>query len=115
MPSSDNFLVENKSQENKSQKPSEDKSHENKSQKPSEDKPPKTNTTSEETSDNISDISSEFDVPECDNTPVEIKKCKPTIIPITMELSPVVNVLVNKPKICLKNKAVCKPCFFLKE
>jgi hypothetical protein len=108
MPSSNNFLIENKSQENKPPTPPTLPT-------PDEDKPPKTNTTSEETSDNISDISSECDMPVCDNTPVEIKKCKPTIIPITMELSPVVNVLVNKPKICLKNKAVCKPCFFLKE
>lgn len=111
MPSSNNFLVENKSQENKDQTPPKPPTPPT----PSEDKPPKPPTPSEETSDNISDTSSECDVPECDNTPVEIKKCKPTIIPITMELSPVVSVLVNKPKICLKNKAVCKPCFFLKE
>lgn len=47
--------------------------------------------------------------------PVEIPKCKPTAIPITLELAPIVNLLVDKPKVCLKNKAVCKPCFFLNQ
>ena len=112
MPPPDNFLVENNPQENKDQTPP---GAPPPPDLPPPEEPPKTDTTSEETSDNISDTSSECDAPECDNTPVEIKKCKPTIIPITMELSPVVSVLVNKPKICLKNKAVCKPCFFLKK
>lgn len=52
---------------------------------------------------------------ECDNTPIEIQDCKPTCVPITLELSPVISLLVNQPKVCVKNMAVCKPKFFLKQ
>jgi hypothetical protein len=52
---------------------------------------------------------------ECDDTPIEIPDCKPTCLPITLELSPVISLLVNQPKVCVKNMAVCKPKFFLKQ
>lgn len=46
-------------------------------------------------------------------TPIEEPECQPTFVPITLEIAPIVDVLVNKPKVCLVNKAKCKPCFFL--
>jgi hypothetical protein len=52
---------------------------------------------------------------ECDDTPITKPDCEPTCIPITLEISPVISVLVNKPKVCLKNKAVCTPKFFLNQ
>ncbi len=58
---------------------------------------------------------SDKDSCECDDTPVEIPDCKPTCVPITLELSPVISLLVNKPKVCVKNMAVCKPKFFLNQ
>jgi hypothetical protein len=45
--------------------------------------------------------------------PIEEPECQPTFVPITLEIAPIVDVLVNKPKVCLINKAKCKPCFFL--
>lgn len=45
--------------------------------------------------------------------PVEQEKCEPTFVPINLEVCPIIKVMVNKPKICLQNKAECKPCFFL--
>lgn len=67
-------------------------------------------TTKDDTTDDECKISNYSCGP-----PVEIPKCKPTAIPITLELAPIVSLLVNKPKICVKNKAVCKPCFFLNQ
>lgn len=58
---------------------------------------------------------SDKDSCECDDTPIEIPDCKPTCVPITLELSPVISLLVNKPKVCVKNMAVCKPKFFLNQ
>lgn len=58
---------------------------------------------------------SDKDSCECDDTPIEIQDCKPTCVPITLELSPVISLLVNKPKVCVKNMAVCKPKFFLNQ
>lgn len=58
---------------------------------------------------------SDKDSCECDDTPVEIPDCKPTCVPITLELSPVISLLVNKPKVCVKNMAICKPKFFLNQ
>ena len=45
--------------------------------------------------------------------PVEQENCEPTFVPINLEICPVVKIMVNKPKLCLQNKAECKPCFFL--
>jgi hypothetical protein len=58
---------------------------------------------------------SDKDSCECDDTPIKKPDCKPTCIPITLEISPVISVLVNKPKVCVKNKAVCTPKFFLNQ
>lgn len=38
-----------------------------------------------------------------------IKKCIPSIIPITLELLPKINLCVDKPEIHLLNNAICKP------
>lgn len=61
--------------------------------------------------------SSDTDKESCewDDTPIKIPDCKPTCVPITLELSPVISLLVNKPKVCIKNMAVCKPKFFLNQ
>lgn len=45
--------------------------------------------------------------------PVEQEKCEPTFVPINLEVCPIIKVMVNKPKICLQNKAESTPCFFL--
>jgi len=58
---------------------------------------------------------SDTDSCECNATPIKKPDCKPTCIPITLEISPVISVLVNKPKVCVKNKAVCTPKFFLNQ
>lgn len=63
----------------------------------------------------LSDNDNDKDSCECDDTPIKIEDCKPTCVPITLELSPVVSLLVNKPQVCIKNKAICKPKFFLNQ
>lgn len=50
--------------------------------------------------------------PDCPPPPHK-RKNKPIFVPITAEISPIVNVLVNRPKFCLQNKADTKPCYFL--
>ena len=80
----------------------------NKSNPPNEPNPTESNTESETKSDD-----SDTESCKCDDTHVEVPDCKPTCVPITLELAPVVSLLVNKPKVCVKNKAVCKPKFFL--
>jgi hypothetical protein len=47
------------------------------------------------------------DEKECDPVP-----CVPTEVPITLEINPIIKLCVDKPKVFLKNNAVCicKPC-----
>ena len=52
--------------------------------------------------------------PECPPQPPK-EEGTPIFVPITTEIVPVVSVLVNKPKICLQNKADTKPCYFEKK
>ena len=68
----------------------------------------------DKTSDKDDDKTSECEKFSC-GEPVDPPKCKPIPVPITLELAPIVSLLVNKPKVCVKNKAVCKPCFFLNQ
>lgn len=83
--------------------------------------PPKDDTSSEETSEDKTDKDTESEdsetegecpkYPECPpNQPKE--KGSPLFIPITTEISPIIKVLVNKPKYCVQNKADTEPCFF---
>ena len=41
--------------------------------------------------------------------PCPIQPCKPEVIPMTLEISPLITLVVNKPEVCLVNNAVCKP------
>ncbi len=66
-------------------------------------------------SESDKDSKSDKDSCECDDTPIKIPDCEPTCVPITLELSPVISLLVNKPKVCVKNMAICKPKFFLNQ
>jgi hypothetical protein len=80
--------------------------------------PPNTSNTSSNNSDKNSENDNQSDCDTCPEYPscpnnVEPEKCEPTFVPINLELCPVVKVMVNKPKICLQNKAECTPCFFL--
>lgn len=36
-------------------------------------------------------------------------KCEKTFIPMTLEIEPKINIIVNEPDICIKNKAICSP------
>ena len=38
-----------------------------------------------------------------------VKKCIPSIIPITLELLPKIKMCISKPEIHLVNNAICKP------
>ena len=42
----------------------------------------------------------------------EPKPCEPTLVPMTLEIEPVITLCVKKPSVTLKNNAVCicTPC-----
>jgi len=69
--------------------------------------------------DTNSDTSSQNDSECCNDYPCppqpEPEKCEPYYVPMTMQLCPVVKLFVNKPKVCLVNKAECIPCFLEKK
>lgn len=53
-----------------------------------------------------------LEYPPCPPQPPK-EKCEPVFVPINVEVCPIVRVKVNKPKICLQNRADCDPCYFL--
>jgi hypothetical protein len=63
--------------------------------------------TQSDTSTAVSDCCNDY---PCPPQP-EPEKCDSYYVPINMQLCPVVKLYVNKPKVCLINKAECIPCF----
>lgn len=55
---------------------------------------------------------SQIGYPDCPPQ-LEQEKADPVFVPITMEICPIVNLKINKPKICVQNQANTKPTFFL--
>lgn len=38
-------------------------------------------------------------------------KCEKTFIPMTLEIEPKINIIVNEPDICIQNRAICIPSY----
>lgn len=38
-----------------------------------------------------------------------IPKCKPAVVPMTLEIAPIITLVVDKPKLHILNNAICKP------
>lgn len=74
----------------------------------------KSDTQSDTQSDTHSDTHSDKECPDYPECPPPDKKPKSvqTFVPISVEVSPVIELYVDKPKICLRNKADGEPCFF---
>jgi hypothetical protein len=81
-------------------------------------KPDDTKTNPDDTETNPDDTETKSDTGSCkpcqdldyDKKPY----CKPYLVPISLEILPSLHVVVDKPQVCLINKAVCKPSFFVK-
>lgn len=94
-------------------------------QQPEQPEPPVPEDTTSDTEtentnpDTDSDTSTQVSDDCCDDYPCppqpEPEKCEPYYVPMTMQLCPVVKLFVNKPKVCLINKAECIPCFLEKK
>lgn len=81
-------------------------------QQPTQQPTPTSSSSSTNSSDNEDDQCEPPQYPPC---PQSTPHCKtePVFVPINVEVCPIVNLKVNKPKICIQNKADCKPHFFL--
>lgn len=81
--------------------------------------PTDSDTETEETNPDTNSDTSSIASNCCDDYPCppqpEPEKCEPYYVPMTMQLCPVVKLYVNKPKVCLVNKAECIPCFLEKK
>ncbi len=47
--------------------------------------------------------------PKCKPIPDCLPKCKPEYIPITLEIAPIITLVVDKPTLHVLNNANCKP------
>lgn len=70
------------------------------------------NDTSSQSSDHDHECNDNCTYPQCPSPPSK-PKCEPVFVPINVEICPILNIKVNKPKICIQNKAEGKPHFFL--